>query len=141
MNLYYSIGYLFQEEFLWDRKRKNPNEIKQFAIELIKEQVIDEKKCSLIKGINSFTFELLDRIYFVLLFDIVTAERVTKEILNDIYFYERFHPFDLIQSGFFGFGYDFNQNEHFIAIKININIKGECYEEDIKWNILDCTFR
>lgn len=128
MKIEFSIqNYVFKEEFLYDRKRCSYLEIKQFAIELIKDQVLDEKGGGYKGGINSITFENLE----------CMAEYVTNKIKREIYFYNKFCPFKLLSYGLFGNGMGI-EKEFLIPITIDVEInENDNYHEEMMWDILN----
>ena len=113
---------------MWDKRNKEPIEIKKFMVDLIMEKVIDEEDpTEYKKGINSITLDRLD----------LYAEWATKTLLDKIYFYDHFHPEILIKKGLFSdIGTD-NVNEFYIPINIDITIDGKTYVDNLNWDILN----
>lgn len=119
---------MLKEEFLWDKRNKEPKEIKKFMAELIREKLLDEENPSEYqKGISYVTLDALD----------FYAEFATKILLDKIYFYEHFHPEKYIRKGLFSNMNTKIVNEFLIPIDININIDGIDYEDHLNWDILN----
>ena len=113
---------------MWDKRNKEPIEIKKFMIDLIMEKVIDEEDpTEYKKGISSITLDRLD----------IYAEFATKILLDKIYFYEHFHPEILIKKGLFSDIDIDNVNEFYIPINIDITIDGKTYVDNLNWDILN----
>lgn len=122
------IGYLLKEELLWDKRNKEPNDIKKIMAEIIRRNLIDEEDPSKYqKGINYVTIDLLD--YY--------ADLATKIILDKIYFYEKFHPELLIKEGLFQNDGIKQPSEFIIPIEINLTLDGINYLDNLNWDILD----
>ena len=120
----FKIAFEFHEEFLWDKRNKDPLDIKFFASELIREKVLNEFNPSLYqKGISYIT---LDRLDFY-------SEYATKQILEKIYFYEKFHPEKFIQNGILCN----NLFEFYIPININLTINNINCIENVNWDLLN----
>ena len=116
------------DEFLWDKRNKEPTEIKKFMTELIREKLLDEENPN--KYQKGITYVTLDRLDFY-------AEFATKLLLDKIYFYDHFHPEILIKKGLFSNINLNNENEFFIPIDINITIDGKNYIDNLNWDILN----
>ena len=117
-----------KEEFLWDKRNKEPIEIKKFMTELIREKLLDEENPNEYqKGISYVTLDVLD----------FYAEFATKILLDKIYFYEHFHPEILIKKGLFSDKNTKNTNEFYIPIDINVTIDGITYIDNLNWDILN----
>ena len=113
---------------MWDKRNKEPIEIKKFMVDLIMEKVINEEDpTEYKKGISSIT---LDRLDFY-------AEFATKILLDKIYFYDHFHPEILIKKGLFSDIDTDNVNEFYIPINIDITIDGKTYVDNLNWDILN----
>lgn len=120
-------GFVFRDEFLYDRKRSSYMEIKRFAIELIKEQVLEEGGGGYKTGISSFTFENLEH----------AAEYVVSRIKREIYFYNKFAPFKLLSYGMFGNGMGIDK-EFLIPITVDVDVnENESYHDEMMWDILN----
>ena len=116
------------EEFLWDKRNKEPVEIKKYMAELLREKLLDDENPNEYKkGIRYVT---LDRLDFY-------AEYATKVLLDKIYFYDHFHPELLIQKGLFSDFKVSNVNEFNIPIDINITIDGINYIDNLNWDIIN----
>ena len=61
----------------------------------------------------------------------------TKILLDEIYFYEKFHPELLIKKGLFQIMDSKQSSEFFIPIEINVNLDGINYIDSINWDLLD----
>ena len=68
---------------------------------------------------NGVSYITLDRLDFY-------SEYATKKILEQIYFYDHFHPEKY-----------FKGNEFYIPININVSSDDEHYEDNISWNLLN----
>lgn len=125
---YIIIDFLFYEEFLWDKRNKEPIEIKKFMSELIREKLLDEVNPEEYqKGISYVTLDILD----------FYAEYATKILLDKIYFYEHFHPEILIRKGLFS-NIDYKDiTEFYVPIDINITINGANFTDTLDWNVLN----
>ena len=116
------------EEFLWDKRNKEPIEIKKYMAELLREKLLnDENPNEYKKGISYVT---LDRLDFY-------AEYATKVLVDKIYFYDHFHPELLIKKGLFSDFNVSNANEFYIPIDIDINIDGKNYIDKLNLDILN----
>jgi hypothetical protein len=116
------------DEFLWDKRNKEPMEIKKFMVELLREKLLNEENPNEYqKGI---TYVTLDRLDFY-------AEFATKILLDKIYFYDHFHPEILIKKGLFSDISLDDINEFYIPIDINITIDGENFTDNLNWDILN----
>lgn len=119
---------MFKEEFLWDKRKKEPIEIKKFMVKLIREKLIDEENPhEYQKGISYVTLDVLD----------FYAEYATKILLDKIYFYDHFHPEILIKKGLFSDFSSKDVNEFYIPIDINISINGINYIDNLNWDLLN----
>ena len=117
-----------KEELLWDKRNKEPNDIKKIMAEIIRTNLINEEDPSKYKkGISYVTLDLLD--YY--------ADFATKILLDEIYFYEKFHPELLIKKGLFHIIDSEQSSEFFIPIEINVNIDGINYIDNLNWDLLD----
>ena len=116
------------EEFLWDKRNKEPLEIKKYMVELLREKLLDDENPNEYK--KGISFVTLDRLDFY-------AEYATKILLDKIYFYEHFHPELLIKKGLFSNFNDCNVNEFYIPIDINITIDGYNYIDNLNLDILN----
>ena len=117
-----------KEELLWDKRNKEPNDIKKIMAEIIRTNLINEEDPSKYKkGISYVTLDLLD--YY--------ADFATKILLDEIYFYEKFHPEKLIKKGLFHIIDSEQSSEFFIPIEINVNIDGINYIDNLNWDLLD----
>jgi hypothetical protein len=120
-------NYTFKDEFLYDRKRSSYLQIKQFAIELLKEQILDDTGNGYKNGINSVTYSYLDYL----------SDFVTSKIKKEIDFYNNFHPFKLLSFGVFGNGMGI-EKEFLIPISIDVDINdNESFHDDMMWDILN----
>ena len=107
---------------MWDKRNKEPIEIKKFMVDLIMEKVINEEDpTEYKKGISSITLDRLD----------LYAEFATKILLDKIYFYDHFHPEILIKKGLFSDIGTNNVNEFYIPINIDITIDGKTYVDNL----------
>ena len=97
--------------------------------EIIRNNLISEEDPSKYqKGITYVTLDLLDHY----------ADFATKILLDEIYFYEKFHPELYIKKGLFQNYYDTKQSyEYLITIEINVNLDDIEYSENINWDLLD----
>lgn len=117
-----------KEELLWDKRNKEPNDIKKIMAEIIRTNLINEEDPSKYKkGISYVTLDLLD--YY--------ADFATKILLDEIYFYEKFHPEKLIKKGLFHIIDSEQSSEFFIPIEINVNLDGINYIDNLNWDLLD----
>ena len=122
------LEFMFKEELLWDKRNKEPIEIKKFMLEFIREKLLDEENdIEYQKGISCVTLDVLD----------LYAEFATKIMLDKIYFYDQFHPELLIRKGIFSEEKAKTINEFYIPIDININIDGIHYIDNLEWDILN----
>ena len=122
------LEFMFKEELLWDKRNKEPIEIKKFMLEFIREKLLDEENdIEYQKGISCVTLDVLD----------LYAEFATKIMLDKIYFYDQFHPELLIRKGIFSEEKGKTINEFYIPIDININIDGIHYMDNLEWDILN----
>lgn len=113
---------------MWDKRNKEPIEIKKYMAELLREKLLDnENPNEYKKGISYVT---LDRLDFY-------AEYATKVLLDKIYFYDHFHPELLIKKGVFSDFNSSNVNEFYIPIDINITIDGNNYIDNLNLDILN----
>ena len=66
-------------------------------------------------------------------------ELATKVVLDQIYFYDKFHPELFIKKGLFQNFEDNNGNisEFIIPLEINVNIEGINYNDNLNWDLLD----
>ena len=120
-------NYTFKDEFLYDRKRASYLQIKQFAIELLKEQILDNTGNGYKNGINSITYSYLDYL----------SDFVTNKIKKEIDFYNNFHPFKLLSFGVFGNGMGI-EKEFLIPISIDVDINdNESFHDEMMWDILN----
>ena len=122
---------MLEDEFLWDKRNKEPIDIKKFMADLIREKLLDEENPNEYK--KGISFVTLDRLDFY-------AEFATKILLDKIYFYEHFHPEKLIRKGIFSDISIKEVNEYFIPIDINITIDGKNYSDNLNWDILNEDF-
>jgi len=123
-----TLDYLLKEEFLWDKRNKEPIEIKKFMAELIREKLLDEENPNEYqKGISYVTLDVLD----------FYAEYATKILLDKIYFYDHFHPDILIKKGLFSELNTKNTNEFYVPIDINVSIDGINYTDNLNWDLLN----
>ena len=123
-----NLEFLLKEEFLWDKRNKEPIEIKKFMSDLIREKLLDEENPNEYqKGITYVTLDMLDSY----------AEFATKILLDKIYFYEHFHPEILIRKGLFSDVNTKSINEFYIPIDINVSIDGINYIETLNWDLLN----
>jgi len=123
-----TLDYLLEEEFLWDKRNKEPIEIKKFMAELIREKLLDEENPNEYqKGISYVTLDVLD----------FYAEYATKILLDKIYFYDHFHPEILIKKGLFSDINTKNTNEFYVPIDINVSIDDINYTDNLNWNLLN----
>ena len=123
-----TLDYLIKEEFLWDKRNKEPIEIKKFMTELIREKLLDEENPNEYqKGISYVTLDVLD----------FYAEYATKILLDKIYFYDHFHPEILIKKGLFSELNTKNTNEFYVPIDINVSIDGINYTDNLNWDLLN----
>lgn len=116
------------EEFLWDKRNKEPIEIKKYMAQFLREKLLDDENPNEYK--KGISYVTLDRLDFY-------AEYATKVLLDKIYFYDYFHPELLIKNGFFS---DLNSskiNEFYIPIDLNIIIDGHNYIDNINLDILN----
>ena len=97
--------------------------------EIIRNNLISEEDPSKYqKGITYVTLDLLDHY----------ADFATKILLDEIYFYEKFHPELYIKKGLFQNYYDSKQSyEYLIPIEINVNLDGIEYNDNLNWDLLD----
>ena len=97
--------------------------------EIIRRNLINEEDPSKYqKGISYVTLDLLD--YY--------ADIATKILLDQIYFYDKFHPELFIKKGLFIENYAAKESlEYLIPIEINVNLDGVEYNENINWDLLD----
>jgi len=116
------------EEFLWDKRNKEPLEIKKYMAELLREKLLDNENPNEYK--KGISFVTLDRLDFY-------AEYATKILLDKIYFYDHFHPELLIKKGLFSNFNATNINEFYIPIDINITIDGNNYIDNLNLDILN----
>lgn len=122
------LEFLLVDEFLWDKRNKEPIEIKKFMAELIREKLLDEENPNEYKkGITYVTLERLD----------FYAEFATKLLLDKIYFYDHFHPEIYIKKGLFSEINTVNAIEFNIPIDINITIDGLNFTDSLNWDILN----
>ena len=130
---YYHIIFIenvIQEELLWDKRNKEPNDIKKIMAEIIRRNLLNEENPSEYKkGITYVTLDLLD--YY--------SELATKVVLDQIYFYDKFHPELFIKKGLFQNFEENNGNisEFIIPLEINVNIEGINYNDNLNWDLLD----
>jgi hypothetical protein len=61
---------------------------------------------------------------------------MTKKILEEIKFYEKFHPFELFKKGVFGSGFGI-ENEHLIHINLDIVDDGITLKDSFQWDIIN----
>ena len=96
--------------------------------EIIRRNLINEEDPSKYqKGITYVTLDLLD--YY--------SEFATKILLDEIYFYEKFHPELFIKKGLFQIINTKQSSEFFIPIEINVDIDGTNYNDNLNWDLLD----
>jgi len=125
---YNFLEYTLKEELLWDKRNKEPNDIKKIMAEIIRRNLINEEDPSKYqKGISYVTLDLLD--YY--------AELATKILLDEIYFYEKFHPELYIKKGLFQIINTKQSSEYLIPIEINVDIDGINYNDNLNWDLLD----
>ena len=130
---YYHIIFIenvIKEELLWDKRNKEPNDIKKIMAEIIRRNLLNEENPSEYKkGITYVTLDLLD--YY--------SELATKVVLDQIYFYDKFHPELFIKKGLFQNFEENNGNisEFIIPLEINVNIEGINYNDNLNWDLLD----
>jgi hypothetical protein len=113
---------------LWDKRNKEPMEIKKYMADLIREKVLDEDDPSEYK--EGISYVTLDRLDFY-------AEFATKILLDKIYFYEHFHPEIFIKKGLFSDVNTEKVNEFYIPINIDVSIDGINYVDELNWDILN----
>lgn len=117
-----------KEELLWDKRNKEPNDIKKVMAEIIRRNLINEEDPSKYQeGITYVTLDLLD--YY--------AELATKILLDEIYFYEKFHPEIFIKKGLFQILNTKQSSEFLIPIELNVVIDGINYNDNLNWDLLD----
>lgn len=122
------LGYVLKEELLWDKRNKEPNEIKKIVAEIIRRDLIDEEDTSKYKkGITYVTLDLLDNY----------ADLATKIILDRIFFYEKFNPELLIKKGLFNNDRMTQSAEYIIPVDIDVTLDGVNYNDNLNWDILD----
>ena len=124
------IENVIKEELLWDKRNKEPNDIKKIMAEIIRRNLLNEENPSEYKkGITYVTLDLLD--YY--------SELATKVVLDQIYFYDKFHPELFIKKGLFQNFEENNGNisEFIIPLEINVNIEGINYNDNLNWDLLD----
>ena len=106
--------------------------------EIIRNKIINEENPSKYqKGISHVTLDVLDSY----------ADFATKKLLDEIYFYEKFHPELLIKKGLL---LDNNNSssstsedddkkitEYFIPIEINVNLNDINYNDNVTWDLLN----
>ena len=115
-------------QFINNKRKKEPIEIKKFMVKLIREKLIDEENPhEYQKGISYVTLDVLD----------IYAEYATKILLDKIYFYDHFHPEILIKKGLFSDFSSKDVNEFYIPIDINISINGINYIDNLNWDLLN----
>ena len=113
---------------LWDKRNKEPNDIKKLMAEIIRRNLINEEDPSKYqKGITYVTLDLLD--YY--------SDFATKILLDQIYFYEKFHPELFIKKGLFQIINTKQSSEFLIPIEINVDIDGTNYNDNLNWDLLD----
>jgi hypothetical protein len=61
---------------------------------------------------------------------------MTKKILEEIKFYEKFHPFDLFKNGVFASGCGI-ENEHLININLDISEHNLTFRDSFQWDIIN----
>ncbi len=64
------------------------------------------------------------------------AEYMTKKILEEIKFYEKFNPYDLFKEGVFGPGGGI-ENEHLININLDLTDDSFTFKDSFQWDIIN----
>lgn len=77
------LDYRFQEEFLWDINNNSSEEIKQFAIELVKENIMNNDN-SYKDGIHYMTFDYLDSIQLFILFSLWRFHYIQDKAVDSV---------------------------------------------------------
>lgn len=73
-------------------------------------------------------------IYFAFIID--CAEYVTKKIKEEISFYDKCKPYEVLKSGIFGNGTGI-EGEYIIPIKIDIHNEYGDYNDEFEWDLLN----
>lgn len=90
-------------------------------------------------GVNRFSFDFLEcktNFFDKCCIILGCAEYMTKKILEEVKFYDRFNPYDLFKSGVFGSGCGI-ENEHLININLDITDKSLTYKDSFQWDIIN----
>jgi hypothetical protein len=61
---------------------------------------------------------------------------LTKKILEEIHFYNRFRPFKMLNSGMFGNGQGI-EGEHLININIDITYGNFNFKDNFEWDLIN----